>query len=127
MRLNTGLIFWIRIISIITVKARRRSEELSRASREIRLFFRQRSGCITIIPKKRKTDYIDFYFSHGLKWEDHLKYGKLFLRFTEKALNQGLIRYRGFSSHDKPENIKKLITSGEFSAMLVQYNILDGS
>jgi len=77
--------------------------------------------------KKMKTDYIDFYFAHSLKWEDHLKYGKLFRRFTEKALNQGLIRHRGFSSHDQPENIKKLIISGEFSAMLVQYNILDRS
>jgi len=77
--------------------------------------------------KKMRTGYIDFYLSHALKWEDHLKYGKLFRRFTEKALNRGLIRYRGFSSHDKPENIKKLITSGEFSAMLVQYNILDRS
>lgn len=77
--------------------------------------------------KKMKTDYIDFYFCHSLKWEDHLKYGKLFRRFTGKAMNQGLIRYRGFSSHDEPENIKKLITSGEFSAMLVQYNILDRS
>jgi uncharacterized protein len=77
--------------------------------------------------KKMQTDYLDFYFSHALSWEDHLKYGKLSRRVAEKALSQGLIRYRGFSSHDKPENIKKLITSGEFSAMLVQYNILDRS
>ena len=77
--------------------------------------------------KKMKTDYIDFYFTHSLNWESYLKHGKLFLRFTEKAINQGLIRYRGFSAHDNSENIKKLITSGEFSAMLVQYNILDRS
>ena len=77
--------------------------------------------------KKLRTDYLDFYFSHSLNWESHLKYGKLFRRFTEKAMSQGLIKYRGFSAHDQPENIKKLITSGEFSAMLVQYNILDRS
>ncbi|MCX5642753.1 MAG: aldo/keto reductase [Candidatus Omnitrophica bacterium] len=77
--------------------------------------------------RKMKTDYLDFYFSHSLSWENHLKYGKSFLSFTEKALNQGLIRYRGFSAHDKPENIKKIIISGEFSAMLVQYNLLDRS
>ncbi len=77
--------------------------------------------------KKMKTGYLDFYFTHSVNLEDHLKYGKPFLRFTEKAKREGLIRYRGFSSHDKPENIKKLILSGEFSAMLVQYNILDRS
>ncbi len=77
--------------------------------------------------KKMKTDYLDFYFTHSVNWDDHLKYGKPFLRFTEKAMKEGLVRHRGFSSHDKPENIKKLINSGEFSAVLLQYNILDRS
>ena len=30
-----------------------------------------------------------------------------------------------FSSHDRPENIIRLIDSGEFAGMLVQYNLLD--
>ena len=77
--------------------------------------------------KKMQTDYLDFYFTHSVTLADHLKYGKPFLRFSEKAIKEGLVRHRGFSSHDKPRNIKKLILSGEFSAMLVQYNILDRS
>ncbi|GAH71746.1 unnamed protein product, partial [marine sediment metagenome] len=32
---------------------------------------------------------------------------------------------RGFSSHDKPENVKKFIDTREFSAMLVSYNWLN--
>ncbi|MBN1445850.1 MAG: aldo/keto reductase [Candidatus Omnitrophica bacterium] len=75
--------------------------------------------------KKFGTDYIDFYFTHSLNMKDYRKYNKLFLRFTEKAKNEGLIRYRGFSAHDSTENVKKFINSGEFSAMLLQYNILN--
>jgi len=77
--------------------------------------------------KKLGTDYLDFYFTHSLSMKSYLKYNRLFLRFTDRAINQGLVRYRGFSVHDKPENIKKFIMSGEFSAMLLQYNILDRS
>lgn len=77
--------------------------------------------------KKMGTDYIDFYFTHSLNMKSYLRHNRLFLRFTEKAIKRGLIRYRGFSAHDKPENIKKFILSGEFSAMLLQYNLLDRS
>jgi len=75
--------------------------------------------------KKLGTDYIDFYFTHSLNMKDYRKYNKLFLRFTEKAMNEGLIRYRGFSAHDSTENVKKFVNSGEFSAILLQYNILN--
>ncbi len=75
--------------------------------------------------KKMKTNYIDFYLSHSLKWQDYLKYNKLFLKFTKRAIDRGMVKYRGFSSHDTPENIKKLIETGEFYAMTVQYNLLD--
>jgi len=42
-----------------------------------------------------------------------------------KAKQEGLIRHMCFSSHDKPESIKKLIDTSEFDGMLVQYNLLD--
>ncbi len=77
--------------------------------------------------KKLGTDYIDFYFTHSLSMKNYLKYNRLFLKFTNKAIRQGLIKYRGFSVHDNPENIKKFILSGEFSAMLIQYNLIDRS
>ncbi len=75
--------------------------------------------------KKLGTDYIDFYLSHSLKWESYVKYNKLFIKFTRKAMNEGLIRHTGFSAHDTPQNIIKLIDTGLFSAILLQYNYLN--
>ncbi len=75
--------------------------------------------------KKLNTDYIDFYFTHSLNLKDYREYNKLFLKFTGKALKQGLIRHRGFSVHDRPENIREFILSEEYSAMLIQYNLID--
>jgi hypothetical protein len=72
---------------------------------------------------KMKTDYIDFYLTHSLSWDSYQKYNKLFLKFTQKALDQKLIRRIGFSVHDTAENMKKLVATGEFSAMTVQYNL----
>jgi len=72
-------------------------------------------------------DYIDFYHSHGLGWEEYqgmLGTNKPMERFR-KAKEQGLIRYMCFSCHDSPENMIKLIDTGEFAGMLVQYNLLD--
>ena len=48
------------------------------------------------------------------------KRGKQFIRFTDWAIKQGLIRHRGFSSHETVENIKTFIDTGEFSAMLLR-------
>lgn len=72
-------------------------------------------------------DYIDFYHSHGLRWEQYqnmLGKGKPMERFR-KAKEEGLIRHMCFSCHDSPENMMKLIDTGEFEGMLVQYNLLD--
>ncbi|MGC8805428.1 MAG: aldo/keto reductase [Candidatus Ratteibacteria bacterium] len=74
--------------------------------------------------KKLNTDYIDFYLTHSLRWETYLKHNKQFMEFTQKAMDQKLIRYRGFSVHDSVENMKKIINTGEFSTMTVQYNLL---
>ncbi|MCM8821425.1 MAG: aldo/keto reductase [Candidatus Omnitrophica bacterium] len=74
--------------------------------------------------KKLGTDYIDFYLTHSLRWETYLQHNRQFMNFTQKALDQKLIRYTGFSVHDSLENIKKIISTGEFSTMTVQYNIL---
>ena len=72
-------------------------------------------------------NYIDFYHSHGLRWEVYQLQsgpGKPMERFR-KAKEEGLIRHRCFSCHDTPENMMKLIDTGEFDGMLVQYNLLD--
>lgn len=76
--------------------------------------------------KKLKTDYIDFYHIHGLRWSVfQYKAGpKGYMGELRKAQEEGLIRHLSFSSHDTPDNIFKLIDTGEFSSMLVQYNLL---
>ncbi|MEW6187086.1 MAG: aldo/keto reductase [Thermodesulfobacteriota bacterium] len=76
--------------------------------------------------EKLKTDYIDFYHIHGLNWNVYQYKAKTkgYLADLKKAKAQGLIRHIGFSSHDTPANIMKLIDSGDFESMLVQYNLL---
>lgn len=72
-------------------------------------------------------DYIDFYHSHGLGWDEYNRIigkGKPLERF-KKAKEEGLIRHMVFSCHDSAENMIKLIDTGEFEGMLVQYNLLD--
>lgn len=77
--------------------------------------------------QRMDVDYIDFYHSHGLGWDEYnrmLKPGGPMERFR-KAKEQKLIRHICYSCHDSPENMKKLINTGEFEGMLVQYNLLD--
>jgi predicted aldo/keto reductase-like oxidoreductase len=72
-------------------------------------------------------DYIDFYHSHALSWEQYqgmLNKGGAMERFR-KAKEEGLIRHMCYSCHDSPENMIKLIDTGEFDGMLCQYNLLD--
>lgn len=68
---------------------------------------------------------IDYLLFHSMNMKKFKERGKQFLRFTDWAIKQGLIRCRGFSSHDAVENVKKFIDTGEFSAMLLSYNWLN--
>lgn len=76
------------------------------------------------------TDCIDFYqVVHGLGWD---AYNEFLIKgggmdAVRKAREQGMIRYACFSCHDTPENMIKLIDTGEFDGMTVQYNLLDRS
>ena len=72
-------------------------------------------------------DYIDFYHSHGLSWEQYqgmLGKGGPMERFR-KVKEEGLIRHMCFSCHDSPENMIKLVDTGDFDGLLCQYNLLD--
>ena len=78
--------------------------------------------------ERLNTDYIDFHLMHALRWEVFQE--KVIrpggpLEAAKKAQQEGLIHTICFSSHDTPENIRRLIDTGEFSGMLVQYNLLD--
>lgn len=72
--------------------------------------------------EKLGVDRIDYLLHHSMVKDVWQKRGKKFIQFTDWAINRGLIQHRGFSSHDKPENIKEFIDTGEFACMLVSYN-----
>ncbi len=74
------------------------------------------------------TPYIDFILFHGLRWDEfegHISKPCMALEEARKAQSEGLVRHICFSSHDTAENIIRLIDTGEFAGMLVQYNFLD--
>jgi predicted aldo/keto reductase-like oxidoreductase len=77
--------------------------------------------------KRLDTPYIDFLHVHGLRWEAYQYASRpgWALDVARKAQARGLVRHIVFSSHDTAENIMKLIDTGEFAGMLVQYNYLD--
>ena len=70
-------------------------------------------------------DSIDLYIAHALKWETYQEKGRDFLKMVSRAREEGLIQHTGFSSHDKPENVMKLLDIDEFECMTIQYNLVD--
>ena len=76
---------------------------------------------------KLDTDYIDFYHMWGLGWNAFQKMdvpgGPI--EAAHKAKDEGLIKHISFSTHDNYENIIKIIDTGHFESMLLQYNLLD--
>lgn len=77
--------------------------------------------------ERMQTDYIDFYkVIHGLTWEMYQNfYEPVVAKEVQKAKDQGIIRHVVFSVHDTPENIIKLVETGAFEGLLLQYNLLD--
>lgn len=78
--------------------------------------------------ERLKTDYIDFYHMWSITWDIYTQ--RIIgpngpLAEARKAQSEGVIRHLCFSVHDKPENIIKIIDTGEFETMLCQYNLLD--
>lgn len=76
------------------------------------------------------TDYIDFYHMWGISWKEYTERIDVSggpLQEALKAKSEGLIKHLSFSFHDKPENLFKIIDTGVFESMLVQYNFLDRS
>jgi predicted aldo/keto reductase-like oxidoreductase len=74
------------------------------------------------------TDHIDFYHMWGISWETYVnkidvKDGPMAAAY--KAREEGLIKHLSFSFHDKPENMIKLVDTGNFETVLCQYNLLD--
>ncbi len=73
-------------------------------------------------------EYIDLILFHGLRWdafEEHVSKPGYALEAARRAQAEGLVRHVGFSSHDSADGIVRLVGTGEFAGMLVQYNFLD--
>jgi predicted aldo/keto reductase-like oxidoreductase len=76
--------------------------------------------------EKLQTDYIDFYHLHGLgqgTWPNLERHDAL--EFLDSALEEGKIRYAGFSFHDKLELFKEIVDSYNWDFSLIQYNYMD--
>lgn len=72
--------------------------------------------------------YIDIYNIHGIdwkSWEERVKGPNQVLAWMKKAHAQGLIRHICCSFHDNAEALEKIVDTGEFSSVTLQYNLLD--
>lgn len=85
-------------------------------------------GAIDESLKKLRTDYLDFYQMWSLTWDrfhDVATPKGGTLEGVRKAMDEGLIRHLGFTCHDTPENMIRLLRTGEFESVTLQYNLLD--
>ncbi len=75
-------------------------------------------------------DYIDVYNFHGINWDAWEKWVKGpngILSWMQKAQNEGVIRHICCSFHDNAEGLSKIVATGAFSVITLQYNLLDRS
>jgi len=76
--------------------------------------------------QRLETWHIDFYLVHALgknSWSRLRDMG--ILKFLDKAISDGRIRYAGFSYHDKEENFREIVDSYNWSFCQIQYNYMD--
>ncbi len=81
--------------------------------------------------REMDVEYIDFYQAlWGTNWKDYQEKFAISGGGMEEALKakeEGLIRHICFSFHDTPENLIKLLDTGFFEGVTLQYNLLDRS
>jgi len=78
--------------------------------------------------KKLDVDYIDVYHMHGINWEvfeEHISKPGKALEAAMKARDEGLVKHLAFSFHDTPEALEKIINTGAYESVTLQYNLLD--
>ena len=76
--------------------------------------------------KRLETDVIDFYLLHSIdinRWNRLRELG--ITEFLNGAIEDGRIRYAGFSFHDSLENFIPVVEGYNWSFCQVQYNFLD--
>lgn len=78
--------------------------------------------------RKLDVDKIDVYHFHGIGWDE---WNEKFIvpggpaDEMRRAQKEGIVTHCAFSFHDKPENLIKLVDTGFFEGVLLQYNLLD--
>jgi len=85
------------------------------------------AGLLETSCERLQTGRVDILYFHGLAWKQfETQFTEInLLKEIERLQTAGRIGLCGFSSHDTPENIGRLIDSGVFEGMLVQYNLID--
>lgn len=76
--------------------------------------------------RRLQTDYIDFYLIHALdeeKFEKSLRYGVYDFICRKKA--EGKVRHIGFSFHDSPKVLQRILDAYPVEFVQIQLNYLD--
>lgn len=76
--------------------------------------------------KRLQTDSIDFYLLHGLgvnTWENLINMDVL--EFLDSALEDGRIKFAGFSFHDELKLFKGIVDSYDWDFCQIQFNYMD--
>jgi predicted aldo/keto reductase-like oxidoreductase len=76
--------------------------------------------------RRLQVDHIDVYNQHGMNWDRfNSQYVPYMSKWMAKAHDQGLIGHICCSFHDGPEGLINLVNTEEFSAITLQYNLLN--
>ncbi|MBM3188878.1 MAG: aldo/keto reductase [Chloroflexi bacterium] len=76
---------------------------------------------------KQRREFFDFYLFHGIGWDNWHEIDERigWIGDMLRAKDEGLVKHIGFSFHDKPESMIRLVDEGIFELVTCQYNYLD--